>query len=396
MKAAIKQLKLFAVFAAMSLALAGNVYSQSNSSDFVRIPCGSFQILDLSENQHTVSLTRAFFMCDHEVTQKEYQDIMGTNPSKFKANPDKGEVQGNRPVEDVSWFDAIEYCNRRSIKEGLKPCYKIKGSTDPDKWGDERIYDYVICDFNVNGYRLPTEAEWEYAARAGDNSFNVVYSGPDWSSGDNQKNLANMGDYVWYVINSRRKTHEVKKKKPNAFGLYDMSGNVEEWCWNRHKLYNWFQGTIIDPIVDDPDERDLNSGGIAVRGGGWDSRSDVDCSIGNHWEVNPHYKRLDQDPYGNPGTSSSLGFRVVRTDISTVTEAHRKQVKEQEEKKLALIKKDEQEYQERKARSEKETEEAKLYMAKELLSNGVPPEAVASGMGLDMAQINELLESIKK
>ena len=177
MKQTMKISKLFAVFAVMVLALAVNVYAQSGASDFVRIPAGSFQMIDQFEHQLTVSLTRAFFICDHEVTQKEYKDIMGTNPSKFKANPEKGEIQENRPVEEVSWFDAIEYCNRRSVKEGLAPCYKINGSTDPDKWGDRQALsdDYVVCDFTANGYRLPTEAEWEYAARAGENCIDYVW-----------------------------------------------------------------------------------------------------------------------------------------------------------------------------------------------------------------------------
>lgn len=133
--------KLFAVFAVMVLALAVNVYAQSGASDFVRIPAGSYQrkskftTVDDKEIIQTVNLTRAFYMCDHEVTQKEYKDITGLYPSKFKNNPDKGEIQENRPVERVCWFDAIEYCNKRSIKEGLTPCYKVNGSTDTSKWG---------------------------------------------------------------------------------------------------------------------------------------------------------------------------------------------------------------------------------------------------------------------
>ena len=385
--------KLFAVFAVMVLALADNVYAQSGGSDFVRIPAGSFQMIDMFENQLTVSLTRAFFICDHEVTQKEYKNIMGTNPSKFKANPEKGEIQENRPVEDVSWFDAIEYCNRRSVKERLAPCYKINGSTDPGKWGDRQSLsdDYVVCDFTANGYRLPTEAEWEYAARAGNNSLSLykdVYSGTD----DESK----LDDYAWYALNSRRKTHEVKKKKPNAFGLYDMSGNVEEWCWNKH--YEIIRGktVIVDPVGDDIDVNVSLTRGVAVRGGAWDDRSGSGTTVDRCFDVDPRYKRWDQDPYGNPGLSASLGFRVVRTDISTVTEAHKKQVKKQEERILARIKKDEQETQEREARSKIEAEETMLYTAKELLSSGIPPEAVAAGTGIELSKVKELQKSIKK
>ena len=389
MKRTMKISKLFAVFAVMVLALADNVYAQSDASDFVRIPAGSFQMIDPFEHQFTVSLTRAFFICDHEVTQKEYKDIMGTNPSKFKANPEKGEIQENRPVEDVSWFDAIEYCNRRSVKEGLAPCYKINGSTNPDKWGDRQALsdDYVVCDFTANGYRLPTEAEWEYAARAGNNSLSLYkYVYDDESKID---------DYAWYALNSRRKTHEVKKKKPNAFGLYDMSGNVQEWCWNRH--YEVIRGrtVIIDPIGEDDDSVLFRPGGVAVRGGGWFGNY-IDVTIYNLVAVDPRYKRWDQDPYGNPGLYASLGFRVVRTDISTVTEAHKKQVKKQEERILARIKKDELETQEREARSKIEAEESMLYMAKELLSSGVPPEAVAAGTGIELSKVKELQKSIKK
>lgn len=388
MKRTMKISKFFAVFTVMVLALADNVYAQSGGSDFVRIPAGSFQMIDRVENQITVSLTRAFFICDHEVTQKEYKDIMGTNPSKFKANPEKGEIQENRPVEDVSWFDAIEYCNRRSVKEGLAPCYKINGSTDPGKWGDRQSLsdDYVVCDFTANGYRLPTEAEWEYAARAGNNSLDKdVYSGTD----DESK----LDDYAWYDLNSRRKTHEVKKKKPNAFGLYDMSGNVYEWCWNRH--YDSFREVeIVDPIGEDDDSVLFRLGGVAIRGGSW--YWNTTGSVNDCFVRNPHFTRFDQDEYGFQGKISCIGFRVVRTDTSTVTEAHKKQVKKQEERVLARIKKDELETQEREARSKIEAEETMLYMAKELLSSGVPPDAVAAGTGIELSKVKELQKSIKK
>ena len=132
-----------------------------------------------------------------------------------------------------------------------------------------------------------------------------------------------------------------------------------------------------------------------MRGGGWFGNY-IDVTIYNLVAVDPRYKRWDQDPYGNPGLYASLGFRVVRTDTSTVTEAHKKQVKKQEERILARIKKDELETQEREARSEKETVETKLSMAKELLSSGVPPEAVAAGTGIELSKVKELQKSIKK
>lgn len=379
--------KLFAVFAVMVIALAVNVYAQSDGSDFVRIPAGSF--------------TRAFFICDHEVTQKEYQDIMGTNPSKFKTNPDKGEIQENRPVERVSWFDAIEYCNKRSIKEGLMPCYKANDSTDTSKWGIEptadtgkwgrkptmtisKEYNYtrststwfdVECDWNANGYRLPTNLEWEYAASAGNNLDKDVYSGTD----DESK----LGDYAWYIRNSRNKTHEVKKKKPNAFGLYDMSGNVEEWCWGNEgcdyasNLHGGYWG--------------VKNGRYWKVGNGKDGIMTLQ-SMDPSWTVPEQFYVLDvkyQLPYKY--ATACFGFRVVRTDTSTVTEAHKKQVANQKEAERK-VHEEEQKPQSRIAFME----EIRLNTAKSYLLNGIPPKKVAKIMGMELSQVKELQKSIKK
>jgi len=138
----------------------------------------------------------SFCIDKFEVTQKSYEGLMGTNPSKFKG-PDK-------PVERIGWLAAVKYCNMRSLKEGLQPCYDL---------------DSTACKFEADGYRLPTEAEWEYACRAGTMT--------DYSFGNDP---ALLSEYGWFKDNSRQATKPVGEKKPNAWGLYDMHGNVSEWC----------------------------------------------------------------------------------------------------------------------------------------------------------------------
>jgi len=236
----------------------------------VTIPAGTYEVGsgphegDADERpKHKVRLSRAYSMGIHPVTQGVYQAVMGTNPAKFSGKGDSA----SRPVERVSWFDSVAFCNRLSERCGLAPAYRIDG-------------EQVSCDFKAPGFRLPTEHEWEVAARAG---TGFKYSGSD-----------ELNPVGWFGDNSGKQTHPVGQKAPNGWGLYDLSGNVWEWCWDRYDSSAYQSGTTVDPVGP-------QSGAYRVRRGG--------C-----WSLVASFARVALRYSSGPSPRSfALGFRLTRT-----------------------------------------------------------------------------------
>jgi formylglycine-generating enzyme required for sulfatase activity len=234
------------------------------------IPAGQF-VMGAKEGSidarpaHPVKV-EGFLMDQYEITQEIYQKVIGTNPSRVK-NP-------QNPVEQVTWTAAVKFCNARSLQEGRKPCY------DTNSW---------TCDFSANGYRLPTEAEWEYACRAGSSS--------QFYFGDNPEQLRSFG---WFEGNSQSKPHPAGQRKPNAWGLYDMLGNVWEWCNDFYATKYYRDSPPENPRGPRQGEKRV------LRGGAWSS-SAASCAA---WVRNCDEAGLTDVCL----TMDSNGFRCVRHD----------------------------------------------------------------------------------
>jgi formylglycine-generating enzyme required for sulfatase activity/TolB-like protein len=249
-------------------------------ANMVRVEGGTFQMGNPSGGQdnerpvHTVTV-KSFYMGKYEVTQREWREIMGTTLRQQRDMRDKslslyGEGD-NYPMYYVSWYEAVEYCNKLSIREGLTPAYS--GSDNN-----------ITCDWKANGYRLPTEAEWEFAAKGG-NKDSLVYE----YSGSN-----NVGTVAWYLDNSGGSTHPVGTKAANSLGIYDMSGNEWEWCWDRYGIYSSSSQTDPRGTPSSINER-------VIRGGSWyNSAYRVRSAHRNSWLP------FDQ------GYIYGVGFRLVR------------------------------------------------------------------------------------
>ena len=263
------------------------------------VPAGSFQRDKGEENISVIS--KPYYLGKYPITRQQFLYAMKKDPSDRKCSTGM-----NNPVQKVNWYHTIAFCNKLSLFEGLTPAYTVNGVSDWENLAFDSIpiitnatWDAATCNWNTNGYRLPTEMEWMWAAMGADQDaregamqgginrtgYTKGYAGST-EEGDAQENI---DDHAWYDGNSDGKTHLVGEKLPNELGLYDMSGNVWEWCWDKSGGYP--RGTL----------KDYKGAGIprALRGGTWLYKASG-CAVSARYAFSPHFQGF------------FYGFRVLR------------------------------------------------------------------------------------
>ena len=283
---------------AVTVTVASGDYTSANIGTLKYVPTGSFQRDATSTNISTV--TTAFRMSEYEITQLQYSDVTGNDPSSFPGDT-------SRPTENVTWYDAVEFCNDLSTLEGFTPVYGITSRVPAT--GHPITNATVIATWSNNGYRLPTEMEWMWAAMGATSDRSNGYTGTGTNTTGYTKGYAgsteaggaqvSIGNYAWYSVNAGSTTHPVGTAgttgHPNELGLYDMSGNVWEWVWDWYAAYP--AGTLLSNT--DAGRGAASGAGRVFRGGGWYNSASY-ASVAFRHRDGPGYQ------------GSNLGFRVVR------------------------------------------------------------------------------------
>jgi formylglycine-generating enzyme required for sulfatase activity len=251
-----------------------DVITTQSGLEMVAIPGGWFEMGGTKGGDDESPVHRVwispFLMDRYEVVQEQFKKFQFPDPSHFK-DPKK-------PLDQINWTDATMYCNERSLAEGLEPCY------------DEETWD---CNFAASGYRLPTEAEWEYACRAGTDS--------QYSFG---KTVQKLKTHAWFADNSSKSTQPVGGKQPNPWGLYDMHGNVSEWCNDFYSEDYYRQSPEKNP------KGPAEGKERVLRGGAWNSSADSCRSA---------YRASDPSINDTCLASDAIGFRCVRNAPASVS-----------------------------------------------------------------------------